>query len=88
MSEKSLPKKILDRVLAWIRDVLPSVTAVASLVYNYMLRKVNSLEKKKEALELELEYRRNEDEVKEENSGKSSRDIIMGAIDEGRNSKD
>lgn len=88
MSNESLPKKIVDKILVWIRDVLPSVTAVASMVYNYMLRKVNSLEKEKSALELELEYENNEDQVEKENSNKSSRDIIMDAIDDGRNTTD
>ena len=78
--------KWAEKIFTWLRDVIPSVTAVGSLIYNYMLRKVNTLQKEKNALELELEYKENEDAVEKENIGKSDSDIINDAISKGRES--
>lgn len=75
--------EFLQKILKWLRDVLPSVTAVGSLIYNYMLRKINALQKQKADLELKLEYEENKDVVEESNRGKSDADIIRDAAREG-----
>ena len=80
--------KTLEKVLAWLRDILPTVTAVGSLIYNYMLRKINALQKEKAALELDIEYRENKDVVEEANSDKSDADIIRDAASEGKRWRD
>lgn len=74
--------------MAWIRDVLPSVTAVGAFVYNWMLRKINSLQKQKEALALKLKYKENKEDVEKDNAGKSDSDIINDAIRDGGDSED
>lgn len=78
--------KFLEKLLNWLRDVVPSVTAVGSLIYNYMLRKINKLQKEKAQLELEIEYQENKDVIEKTNSGKSDADIIMDAAREGAGS--
>lgn len=75
--------KAIEKILTWLRDVIPTVTAVGSLIYNFMLRKINTLQKKNKALELELEYKENEDAVEKDNAGKPDSDVIDDAIREG-----
>jgi len=83
-----LLKQILNKVLNWVRDVLPTVTAVGSMVYNYMLKRVRNEEKKVAKLKLELELERNKERVEEENRGKSDLDVLDDAIGKGRELRD
>lgn len=80
-------KDVVDKVLRWLRDVLPTVTAVGSWIYNYMLRRINKIEKEKAALELELEYKENKDAIEKNNAGKSDRDIILDIAGKGDSSR-
>lgn len=75
--------KTISKILGWLRDILPSVTLVGSLIYNYMLRKISFLKRENAQLELDLEYKENEDDVEKANSGKSDSDIIRDAIEQG-----
>ena len=74
---------IYNKLLRWVRDVLPSVSLVATWVYNFMLGKIQKEKVDHIKTKLEKDKLENEKAVNEDNDGKSSHDTIMGAIDRG-----
>ena len=78
-------KNIVDRILVWLKDVIPTATAVGGWIYNYMLRLVRRAENEKEKVELEKEKLKNEIEVEKELDGKSDLDVVLDvANDDGQ----
>lgn len=82
-----LIRKILDRLLVWIKDVLPSVTAVGSLIYNYMLGRIQRMRKRAERAEMESELLENELDVYKDTEDKSDRDVILDVANGGDDDK-
>lgn len=86
-AEKSRIVLLVTNLLAWLKDVLPAVTAVGSIIYNYLLRKINKLEKEKEALELQVKIAEQKEAIDAQVKNMSDSDVIRAAID-GRDTKD
>jgi hypothetical protein len=78
-SEKN--NSISSVILSWLRDILPSVTAAGSILYHWLLRKINRLEKQNEALRLELKNAKDDAEIERQTDGMSDTDVIRAAID-------
>lgn len=72
---------VLSVFLSWLRDVLPSVTALGSIIYHWLLRKINRLEKEKEALELQNKILKSNEAIDAQTKNMSSSDIVRAAID-------
>lgn len=74
-------KEILYKVLKWIKDVVPTAGAMATLVYNYMMKLIDAEKRAHDETKLDKKLLENELEVKKDNEGKSDADIIMDAAD-------
>lgn len=71
---------VLQRFLKWLETVIPSVTAVGILIYNYKQRKVEKLERRLDKAKLELKFYENEKKIKALNKSKSASDVINDSI--------
>lgn len=78
--EKTPWEKILD----WLERVLPTAIAAFALGYRQGKRDEHKTEAKLARTEYELEKMQNAEEVRKENSGKSSRDIVDDYLEERR----
>lgn len=85
MSTKNTKSSVWDKVLRWVKDVLPSVTLAASWIYNFMMRKVQ--EEKLAHIETNLEKEKLENEKSIDHT-KSDSATIKDAIRRGRKLRD
>lgn len=70
-------KDFWDKLLTWLKDVIPAASAIGGLVYSFMLQLIRRAEMGKLEAELERDEAKNELEVKKELEGKSDRDIVL-----------
>ena len=77
-------KEIINSILKWGKEIIPTASLIASMVYRYMKRKINRSEAQTKKVELELEESKNRELVEKKYRDKSNVDIIDDAIAEGR----
>lgn len=82
MSEKGSWAQVVEKVLEWLKTILP--LAVFSAIVRFLKRKAWFAERKVEEKELEVEHYKNKEKVEQDNSDKSDSDIVRDAISEGR----
>lgn len=71
------------KLLDWLKEVVPSVTSVGLLIYNFMRGQIAKLKAQVLREKTERGYIENKQKVEDNNRGKSDSDIIDDAIRKG-----
>jgi len=79
--------KILDKVLNWLKEVLPTATLLGAWIYSFMSRKVLKEKADHENTKFEKQLKENELESFKKNLNISDADIISRAISKGASIK-
>ena len=73
-------KDFFNKLLVWLQQVLPSVTAVGGMIYTYLMAKIIKLNKEKARLELKVKYGENKSYIDKLYSTKSDDDIVNSIL--------
>lgn len=77
-------ENVVNKILKWLGNIIPSVTAIGGWIYNYMLKRLRMEQNKTDKAKLEKELLENKIEVDKDNADKSDRDIVLDVANRNR----